>query len=100
MGRAVLIQAGFAVVSVEPDGRDVVTLSSGTVKQPTFTAPGSAGALTFQLVALSATATASSQNTSTGQPAAKAIDGMIGGYPGVSTAEWAADGGGAGSWLS
>jgi LmbE family N-acetylglucosaminyl deacetylase len=50
-------------------------------------------------LALSATATASSQNTSTGQTAAKAIDGVIGGYPGVSSAEWATIGGGAGSWL-
>jgi LmbE family N-acetylglucosaminyl deacetylase len=105
-------------------GGTAVTLSSGTVVQPRFTAPGSAGALTFQLVvsdkksssspadvtvtvssggptdlALSAVATASSQNTGTGQTAAKAIDGVIGGYPGVSTAEWATDGGGAGSWL-
>ena len=92
-------------------GGTAVTLSSSTVVQPTFTAP-SAGTLTFQLVvsdgknssspadvtvtvnsgsadlALSATATASSQNTSTGQTAAKAIDGVIGGYPGVSSAEW------------
>jgi hypothetical protein len=44
-------------------------------------------------------ATASSQNTSTGQTAAKAIDGVIGGYPGDYTVEWATVGGGAGSWL-
>ena len=104
-------------------GGTAVTLSSAAVVQPTFTAPSS-GTLTFQLVvrdgttssspaqvtvtvssgpadlALSATATASSQNTSTGQTAAKAIDGVIGGYPGVSSAEWATDGGGAGSWLT
>jgi LmbE family N-acetylglucosaminyl deacetylase len=100
-----------------------VTLSSATVVQPKFTA-GNAGPLTFQLVvsdsqqssspadvtvtvtgatpadlALTAVATASSQNTSTGQTAAKAIDGVIGGYPGNSTVEWATAGGGAGSWL-
>ena len=43
--------------------------------------------------------TASSQNTSTGQTAAKAIDGVIDGSPGDYTKEWATDGGGAGSWL-
>ena len=105
-------------------GGPPVTLSSATVVQPAFTAPGSAGMLAFQLVvsdgqassspaevtitvtgsspadlALSATATASSQNTSTGQTAAKAIDGVIGGYPGDYTVEWATVGGGAGSWL-
>ena len=104
-------------------GGTAVTLSSSTVVQPTFTAPSAAGTLTFQLVvsdgtnnsspasvtitvttgpadlALSATATASSQNTSTGQTAAKAIDGVIGGYPGDYTVEWATTGGGAGSWL-
>ncbi len=100
-----------------------VTLSSTTAVKPTFTAPASATTLTFQLVvnngqtssspatvtitvnssstdlALSATATASSQNTSTGQTANKAIDGVIDGYPGDYTKEWATIGGGAGSWL-
>jgi len=50
-------------------------------------------------VALSATATASSQNTSTGQTAAKAIDGVVAGYPSDTAAEWATVNGGAGSWL-
>ena len=102
-----------------------VTLSSPTAVQPTFTAPASAATLTFQLIvndgqtnsspasvtitvatssggsnlALSATATASSQNTSTSQTANKAIDGVIDGYPGDYTREWATQGGGAGSWL-
>ena len=107
-------------------GGGTVTLSSDTAVQPTFTAPGSADTLTFQLVvgdgqnssspasvtitvtggggspvdlALSASATASSQNTSTGQTADKAIDGVVGGYPGDYTVEWATVGGGAGSWL-
>ena len=105
-------------------GGGTVTLSSAAAVQPTFTAPGNADTLTFQLVvsdgrsssdpsdvtitvtgggpgnlALSAAAAASSQNSSTGQTAAKAIDGVIGGYPGNSTVEWATDGGGAGSWL-
>ena len=97
-----------------------VTLSSPTAVKPTFTAPASAGTLTFQLVvndgqvnsspssvnvsvtsdvAMSATATASSQNTAYGQTAAKAIDGVVDGYPGDYTKEWATNGGGAGSWL-
>ena len=40
-------------------------------------------------IAALATATASSQNTSTGQLASKAIDGVIDGYPGDYTNEWA-----------
>jgi LmbE family N-acetylglucosaminyl deacetylase len=50
-------------------------------------------------IALFATATASSENTSTSQTANKAIDGVIDGYPGDYTKEWATVGGGAGSWL-
>jgi LmbE family N-acetylglucosaminyl deacetylase len=102
-------------------GGTSVTLSTATAVRPTFTA-SSATTLTFQLVvtdsqgnvsspatvaitvarvdlALTATATASSQNTSSGQTAAKAIDGIISGYPNASAAEWATVGGGAGSWL-
>lgn len=51
-------------------------------------------------LARSATATASSQSTATGQTAAKAVDGVLGGYPGDHTAEWASAGGGAGTTLS
>jgi LmbE family N-acetylglucosaminyl deacetylase len=99
-----------------------VTLSSGAAVKPTFTAPASATTLTFQLVvsdnhlagqatvtitvidpnknlAADATVTASSENTSTGQLATKAIDGVVDGYPGDYTHEWATAGGGAGSWL-
>ncbi len=46
-----------------------------------------------------ATVTASSQNTGTGQVAAKAVDGVVAGWPGDYTKEWATVGGGAGSWL-
>ena len=100
-----------------------VTLSSATAVQPTFTAPSATGTLTFQLVvtdnqtqvgstpamvpvfvctdttdiALSATAIASS--AASGQGANSAIDGVVGGYPGNASAEWATNGGGAGSWL-
>src|SRR5437660_12616684 len=50
-------------------------------------------------MALFVTATASSENTADGQTADKAIDGVIDGYPGDYTKEWATAGGGAGSWL-
>ncbi|TFV78466.1 hypothetical protein E4P39_04525 [Blastococcus sp. CT_GayMR19] len=50
-------------------------------------------------VAPVATVSASSQNTATGQTAKKAIDGIVDGFPGKATAEWATNGGGAGSWL-
>jgi hypothetical protein len=101
-----------------------VSLSSANAAKPTFTAPSTAATLTFQLVvddgqvnsapatvtitvlssaskdvALEATATASSQNTSTGQTANKAIDGVVDGFPGDHTKEWATIGGGAGSSL-
>ena len=42
---------------------------------------------------------ASSQNTSTGQSAVKAVDGVASGYPGDSSREWATVGGKAGSWI-
>jgi LmbE family N-acetylglucosaminyl deacetylase len=52
-------------------------------------------------VALLAVATASSANTGAGQSAAKAIDGIISGYPTNSSAEWAAAGGQkAGTWFT
>lgn len=43
--------------------------------------------------------TASSQSSATGQSAAKAVDGVVAGYPGGATNEWATVGGRAGSWL-
>jgi hypothetical protein len=99
-----------------------VTLSSTSAAQPTFTAPASPTTLTFQLIvndgqqnstpasvtitvvnntnlALSATATASSESSAYGQTANKAIDGVIDGWPGDYTKEWATNGGRAGSWL-
>ena len=50
-------------------------------------------------IARTATVTASSANLEAGQTAAKAIDGVIDGYPGDYTAEWATAGGTTGSWL-
>jgi F5/8 type C domain len=97
-------------------------LSSSTAAQPTFTAPSSAATLTFQLVVnngtassspatvtitvttaaapdLALTAKATASSAASGQGAAKAIDGVIDGYPGDSSKEWATNGGKAGSWL-
>jgi LmbE family N-acetylglucosaminyl deacetylase len=54
---------------------------------------------TYANIAPSATVTASSQNTGTGQTAAKAVDGVVDGYPGDYTKEWATAGQGAGAWL-
>ena len=45
------------------------------------------------------TVKASSQNTTTGQTAAKAVDGVVGGYPLATTREWATVGGRTGSWI-
>lgn len=105
-----------------------VTLTNATSAYPTFVAPTGLThdqALTFQLVvndgtfsssadlvnimvhaanpspniAPNASATASSENTANGQLAIKAIDGVIDGYPGDYTREWATVGQGAGAWI-
>jgi len=105
-----------------------VTLTNATTAYPSFVAPMGLThdqALTFQLVvndgtfsssadlvnimvhaanpspnvAPSATVTASSQNTANGQLAVKAVDGVIDGYPGDYTREWATTGQGAGAWI-
>ena len=47
-----------------------------------------------------ATVTASTQNSSTGQTAVKAVDGVIDGYPGDYTKEWASTGQKTGAWLN
>ena len=46
------------------------------------------------------TVTASTQNTTTGQTAVKAVDGVISGYPTNTTAEWATTGQGVGAFLN
>jgi uncharacterized repeat protein (TIGR02543 family) len=51
-------------------------------------------------IASLATVTASSQNTPTGQTAVKAVDGVIGGYPGDYTKEWATASQKTGAWLN
>jgi len=50
-------------------------------------------------LALAATASASSEDVNHGQTAAKAIDGVVDGWPGDHTKEWASDGEGSGAWL-
>jgi len=50
-------------------------------------------------LAPSATVTASSQSSSSGQLAVKAVDGVVDGWPGDYTREWASDGDGAGAWI-
>src|SRR5690606_37638681 len=50
-------------------------------------------------VAGTAVVTASSQNSSTNQLAIRAVDGVIDGYPGDYTREWATQGQGAGAWI-
>ncbi|MDP9982522.1 LmbE family N-acetylglucosaminyl deacetylase [Pseudarthrobacter oxydans] len=51
-------------------------------------------------VAGSASVTASSQNTTSGQTAVKAVDGVVAGHPVDATREWATVGGKAGSYLN
>jgi hypothetical protein len=46
------------------------------------------------------TVTASTQNTTSGQTAVKTVDGVIDGYPGDYTREWATIGQGVGAWLN
>ena len=105
-----------------------VTLTNAITAYPSFIAPSGLThdqALTFQLtvndgtfsssadlvnimvhaanpspnVAPNASVTASSQNTANDQLAVKAVDGVIDGYPGDYTREWATTGQGAGAWI-
>ncbi len=105
-----------------------VTLANAATATPSFTAPSGLThntALTFQLVvsdgqlnsdpasitvtvtaanptpniAPLASVTASSQNSTTGQLAIKAVDNVIDGYPGDYTREWAAQSQGVGAWI-
>ncbi|HSL35295.1 MAG TPA: hypothetical protein VK883_00590 [Arthrobacter sp.] len=109
-----LDNAGQATGSSFPDTattslRLTVTTVSGTTKNvglaelqayPGTEAPAPAPAPTASNVAASASVTASSQNTTSGQTAVKAVDGVIAGYPVDSTREWATVGGKAGSYLN
>jgi LmbE family N-acetylglucosaminyl deacetylase len=98
---------GFSLIVI--DGADsstadtvAITVSAAAptlMPSPTPTASPSSPP-TETNVALQATASASSENASTGQLASKAIDGLITGYPADYTREWATRGGGAGHWLN
>ena len=102
-----------------------VTLTGATTAAPAFTAPTGLNqdeTLTFELtvsdgqftstpdavsvrvdsrsnIASLATVTASSQNSVAAQTADKAVDGVIDGYPGDVTREWATVGEGVGAWI-
>jgi hypothetical protein len=76
------------------DGAANESAAAGPVTGTTQAASGSSSN-----IAPLATVTASSQNTSTGQSATKAVDGILDGYPGDYTREWATVGQGAGAWI-
>jgi hypothetical protein len=104
-----------------------VVLANATTATPSFTAPtvSSTTLLSFQLLVTDpqgasgsdtvnvtvqgtqsssnitalASVTASSQNSADGQQAIKAVDGVVDGYPGDYTREWATVGGKVNSWL-
>lgn len=112
----------------QTDGAQVV-LSDSTVVNPTFVAPSGLTAdavLSFELqvndgqldsslsvvditvlvlqdpgtnISAQALVSASSEKAASGQSAVKAIDGVVDGYPGDSSREWATEHEGAGAWL-
>ncbi len=79
-------------------GTDTVTVTISDGINPPITAKF-ALALDENNIAYLAEVTASSETPSTGQLAIKAVDGVIDGYPGDYTKEWATNGQGAGAWL-
>jgi LmbE family N-acetylglucosaminyl deacetylase len=96
---------GLAELEAWTAGSDTTPTTPPTSTPPTSTPPTTPPTSTpppptvSEQVAGTAAVTASSQNTSTGQLATKAVDGTVDGYPGDHTAEWATVGGGEGSWL-
>jgi uncharacterized repeat protein (TIGR02543 family) len=81
---------------------DVVTFSNATNGNGSTTRPVNLTIAASQPanIASLATVTASTQNTTTGQTAVKAVDGVINGYPGDYTKEWATTGQRVGAWLN
>ncbi len=78
----------------------VVTDDKGTASAPvTVTVTAVDAPIVVANIAAKGSATASSQNTATGQTAAKAVDGVAQGYPADYTKEWVTAGGRGGSWL-
>jgi hypothetical protein len=93
---------GYSVAAVTVDGTSVGAVTSYTFSNVTanHTIAATFAAQSGTNVARLATVTASSQNTSTGQTAAKAIDGYTDGYPsGTSSHEWATVGEKTGAWI-
>ena len=88
LGALAIAAVAFAVIG---------SASAGVATAATTSCPASDAAANR---APCATATASSENATTRQPAGKAVDGIAGGYPGDHTVEWATMGGKAGSRLS
>ena len=88
----------FTIPSVAT-GTQAVVVSDGT-NSATSPTGFSVSAASATNVAPLATVTASSQNTSTGQLATKAVDGSTLGYPTDYTHEWATVGQKSGAWLN
>lgn len=78
---------------------DGVSASTGNVGLSEFVVSGKEAPVVTPNIAGLATATASSETPATQQLASKAIDGVIDGWPGDYTNEWASFNGGAGEWL-
>ena len=80
-----------------------LVVNDGQLSSPasttTVTVRSSAPPPTRTNVAAQATVTASSESTWSQQTAAKAVDGVVGGYPGDYTREWATNGQGVGAWI-
>jgi len=84
--------------SQAPDpATDPATLPTSS---PTSSSPSGTPSSPSVDLAGSASVVASSANASTGQTAAKAVDGVVDGYPGVASAEWATTGQGVGASLT
>ena len=80
------------VTVTNPDGLSATGAVDVLVRNVVISAPSTN-------IGPQSTASASSDNTTTGQTAAKAVDGVVDGYPGDRTKEWATVGGKAGSWI-
>jgi hypothetical protein len=95
--------SGYSVSGVTVDGASAGAVTTYTFSNVTANHTIAAAFQTTQTgetnIAQLATATASTQNTVTGQLASKAIDGYIDGYPGDYTREWATVGQRAGAWI-
>jgi LmbE family N-acetylglucosaminyl deacetylase len=87
----VISPTNFDVTVYVADGRGGIVSSTATVIVSPSNAPTN--------IAGAAVATASSENSARGQGAAKAIDGVVGGYPGDSQREWATTNQLAGAWI-